>query len=133
MQKALQLHRQYTFRLSSDGTAVEFLATTEALKYRLHNAFISLAEQCPLNCAKLEVRHPLHGWRRVCNAAHSYQIIDSPLTLNEHALCESVQFTLRECDKWLTPEQIERKKQQSQIRQRAEIAAARRRSFHLVK
>lgn len=124
-----QLH---PLRLQYREHSVDFLANEGSLRQRLHAAFLSLNASYTAPKATLLVRHPLHGWLKVCDAAQRYPIINNPLLLDYPHLSRAVRHTLAEASSWPSEEEKERRKQERAKRRRAETARARRKRFHLV-
>ncbi|MCW8126710.1 hypothetical protein [Microbulbifer halophilus] len=119
-------------QLKHHDRTVGFLAGADNLRPRLHSAFITLSADSAGTKAILLVRHTLHGWLQVCDEEQRYPIISNPLLLNCDHLWRAVLHTLAEADSWPSDEEKRRRKLEREIKRRAEIAEARRRTFRLV-
>lgn len=123
----------YQLKLQFREHAADFTAGESSFRVQLHAAFVQLATLGGEVKATLMVHHRLHGWLKVCDAAHRYPIIQNPLRLNCQHLWQAVRHTLAEADRWPSDEEKLRKRLERQVRRRAEDAAARRSRFHIVK
>ncbi|MCQ3828725.1 hypothetical protein HXX02_04660 [Microbulbifer elongatus] len=122
----------HSLKLSFRDHTVTFSAGRSNLRARIHEAFIRLSALSSGTRATIHVRHPRHGWLKVCDAEQRYPIIQNPLRLNPARLWQAIGHTLAEADSWPTDEEKARIKLERQMRRRAEIASARRNRFRVI-
>lgn len=126
-------HVARQFRLVHDNLEpAVFFASRSTFKNQLNSAFADFFLRNNFRSVVLEVYHHQHAWQQVYDAESKYQIISNPFLLNYSKLFDNAVYTLLKCDTWPSEQQKLEDQRKRRIKEREELAQARRRSFIMI-